>query len=106
MVYWSSNKSRGQIDGVTVDDDYRCPKCTYTGHLLMRLLEQKKTVYSIPVSGWNEKGGWLVCPACGNQAKQLSKRKYRALPKVDAGPELVAGLQQVDDAVKRQFPRA
>ena len=82
MVFWSGTKSRGQIDGVTVDRDYTCKKCAYTGHLLLRLLEQKRTVYSIPVSGWNEKGGWLVCPACGAWQSNLASgniKRFRSL---------------------------
>jgi len=106
MVVWWGAKNRGSVDGVTVDDDYTCPKCRYTGHLILRLLERKKTIYSIPVSRWREKGGWLTCPACGHAAKQLGKRKYRALPKFDEGPEFVNALQRVDSAVRRQFPTA
>jgi predicted RNA-binding Zn-ribbon protein involved in translation (DUF1610 family) len=105
MVVWWGSKSQGQIDAVTFDEDFTCPKCGYVGPLLLRLLKQKTAIFSIiPLTGWRDKGGWMVCPACGNTAKQISKRKYRAMQKFDSGPEFVQALQWANDKVADQFP--
>ena len=104
VVYWSNQKSRSQIDAVTSDDDYTCPKCHYVGHLVLLRLEVKRSAYSVvSVRGWHEDGGFLTCPACGHRAKQLSNRKYSAIPKIDSGPEYVRALDEVESAVKRHI---
>lgn len=105
MVFWSSTTGMRSMDGVTLDDDYTCPKCRYRGHLLLCLLKTRTKVFSIiPVSGWREQGAWMVCPACDHGSRLLSRRKYRKLAKIDEGPEFVAALATVRSAVNRQFP--
>ena len=96
MVFIWGSKGRVQADAVTRDKTYRCPKCSYLGRLLLYRRQKQSTVYFVPVGGWRNDGGALVCPACGT-VSQLSRRKYGAIDKIDSGPELVRARAEIED---------
>ncbi len=103
MVFVWGHKERPVPDGVTVESDYTCPRCTYNGRLFLYSLKRKTTVYFIPVGPWHGGEGVMICPACGNDFV-LGKRTYRKLDKITEGQPLEEALQVVDAEIERQFP--
>lgn len=89
---------------MTEDSDYTCPKCSYSGRLVLYALRKKTTVYFISVGPEHGREGVMCCPACNNTFT-LSKRKYQRLDKVRGGAELVEALRSIGEEVQRQFPR-
>jgi hypothetical protein len=66
MIVWG-HRDRHNIDGVTADSDFECPKCTYIGRLLLFQARRRSSVYFIPL-GFTERtvGGAMACPVCSN----------------------------------------
>lgn len=86
-----------RTDGVTVDDDFRCPPCGYVNRLFTS--DDRSPMGRLT-------GGCLLCPHCANAGKLYGKRKHRKIKKITAapGPPFSSIVEEMDEAVKRQFP--
>jgi rubredoxin len=87
-----------RTDGVTVDDDFRCPVCGYVGRLFTS--DDRSSLGRLT-------GGCLLCPHCANSGKLFRKRKYLKFQKVTPpSAHFSAAVGEMDAAVKRQFPNS
>lgn len=81
MVFIWGARKRVVEDDITSSRSLKCPKCPYTGHMLLYREQRQAHVYWIPASRWKGKAGAMVCPRCGN-SQFLKKREYKEVPKL------------------------
>lgn len=100
MFVWG-DKGRVMEDAVTSRDDYSCTKCNYQGRLLLYTEQvQRLAFFVVPLGGWRDFGGVMVCPACADRSF-LKKRKFREVAKIVGGPELVNARHEIGLAMER-----
>jgi hypothetical protein len=100
IVPWGG-RFESELDGVTRDVHYRCPRCGYVGALLLRLSRKRTTVLRVvPLRGWREDGGCLGCPICWHRAGIVTPATYRQIPRIDSGTELADALRRIEAAVR------
>jgi hypothetical protein len=100
MFVWGDN-GRVMEDAVTSRDDYPCAKCNYRGRLLLYTEQvQRMAFFVIPLGGWRDFGGVMVCPACADRSF-LKKRKFRDVGKIIGGPELMSARHEIGLAIER-----
>ena len=81
MVFVWGARKRVVEDDITSSRSLKCPRCPYTGRMLLYREQRQATIYWIPASRWKGKAGAMTCPRCGN-SQFLKKRAYKEVPKL------------------------